>query len=328
MLHHVSGHRGFNFSGLLAMALTAFLAQAAQAKPPIVRFDMGHMVECRDITPPSPAGQNNDEKLIEAKIRISILVADGHQEDVDDVLVTIDSPTRRLRVAEFFPKTELAETVKGEVETTRTTEDTATATATLTGLHGLAIGQLGGIRHNVVNHKFTELPAKCMVLASGTTGGEHGVFFKVKGSPQHALEGAQQFTVVFQVPKHWRGDWCVVSCQARTLTKHCMTKKLEVCGQSEAYLGLYLAGDDESRALARKLDRVQTSVLAQLRAGQSQDEIAASSFEARPVSSHKHFDLVALVAPWSKSGPTDRQPTAAEAALPRALEDLSGLADR
>ena len=167
-------------------------------------------------------------------------------------MVLIEGAHRRLRIADFSPKTEMANTLAGEVETTRTTEKSATAGAqigggTLPPLYGLASASLGGTHHHVVAQTIKELPSKCLVLASGTMDSEHGVFFKIKGAPQVPLEGAKEFTCTFEVPKEWRGGWCLLSCHARGVTQRYMSKKIEPCGHAETLWGCTCAETSKGR---------------------------------------------------------------------------------
>ena len=209
------------------------------------------------------------EKVIEARFRVSILLTQGRQEDIEDLVVVIQSPENRLHVVDFSPKTELATDVTGPIETTKTDDNTVTAEAKLgagvVARYGVADVGASTSNHQTTKSSFKQLPAKCLVLASGTTHGEHGVFFKVKGSPQVSLEGAKEFTCLFAVPKNWRGDWCTLSCQARAYKKHYLNSKIENCGQSEVFIGMYLVGDDASKAAARRLDAVQGKTTVSMR---------------------------------------------------------------
>src|SRR6185437_932030 len=115
------------FAGAVALLTST---SVVEAKQPMVRFDNATAIACRVVTPPGPVTVvGSGSKLIEARFRVSVLICDGRPEEIEDVFVTIDSPRNRLRVADFSPKTEIANTLEGEVETTRTTEKSATAGA-------------------------------------------------------------------------------------------------------------------------------------------------------------------------------------------------------
>jgi hypothetical protein len=288
-------------SRLLLSGTVALLTSVVSvyARQPSVQFDVGSAIACRVVTPSGRVSIGSGAKLIEASFRVSILVSDGRPEEVEDVVVLIESPQRRLRVADFFPKTEMANCVDGEVKTTRTTDKAATLGGTIP-LYSLVGATLSGTEHHIVAQTFTEPPSKCLVLASGTTNDEHGVFFKVNDAPQVPLEGTKEFTCVFEVPKDWRGDWCVLSCQARHIRQSYMSKKYEPCGNAETFVGLYLAGDEQGQEIARRLDHLQLPQIAG-----SMDLLALGlpldvAQAAQPPTHHLFFEFPAAPATWSK----------------------------
>jgi hypothetical protein len=324
----------FFASSRLVLGSFIILASSArlEAKPlTSVVFDASSAIACRVVTPPSPVGARSGGKLIEAKFRVSILVDEGRPENVEDVVILLESPGCRLRVIDFFPKTEMADAVQGEVQTTHTTEKTLTAGAQIGGtaipIFTPASASVGGMHHQVVAQTFKELPSKCLVLASGTTNSEHGVFFKVKGSPQVPLEGAKEFTCVFEVPKDWRGDWCLLTCHARSVNER--NKKFEPCGRAQVFVGMYLAGDEQGQRVARRLERLQSRNTAnQPGFGASADEEQAAGGSSR------HKTVRATLAGWARlprlfDHSSNRNAAGANqdaVALRRTLDELSGMA--
>ena len=323
-------------SRIILFSVLCFCGSAVrlQAKQPAsVEFDASRAVPCRVVASTVDIGN----KLIEARFRVSILVNQGRPEDVEDVVVLIEGPHCRLRVIDFSPKTEMANTVAGEVQTTRTTEKTASAGAQLGGgalppLYGLASASLSGSQHNVVAQTFKELPSKCLVLASGTTDGEHGVFFKVKGAPQVPLEGAKDFICTFEVPNEWRGDWCLLSCHARGLSER--NKKLNCCGRAEIFVGLYLEDDEHGQDVARQLDCLQLPQAANSAHRLSLGVPANAEQTAMALNPHKSFR--ATLASWSKNPRLFDKLAAQNAdrvnrtniALQVTLDELGGMAGR
>jgi hypothetical protein len=307
---------------LLAGSVTTLSAK----QPASVNFDTSSQIACR-VLPSTAATVDSGMKLIEARFRVSVLVNEGSVEAVDDVVVLIESPQHRLRVIDFSPKTEVANAVDGEVQTTRTTENSTTAGAQLGGapipFYNLASAQLSGTHHEVVAQTIKELPAKCLVLASGTTDGEHGAFFKIKGAPQVPLEGAKEFTCTFEVPKNWRGGWCLVSCHARSLEDHRLSKKSELCGFAETIVGLYVSGDDQAQQVAARLDRLQPqqalSGADREALGLPQDGDTATSTASR----RGPFDLNINLVGWTKHAVVGSNQSGAE--LQQVLADLSVL---
>jgi hypothetical protein len=255
------------FLGLVNFAVFSGQPSITSAAAPQVHFDASTVVECRDVTPHGFAEVYPNERIVEAIVRISTLVVSGREEDFEDLLLVMDSPEKRLRVADFAPKTELVSDVVGTIDAKATNEKTKTTDFKLGGVlsasYGLASVQVlpststTNTRHDSVTEEYKRLPNRSLALASGTIHGEHGVFFKLKRTPLSSLEGSKDFTCLFVVPKNWRGDWLVVTCQARGFNKVLLTKSLEECGRAQILVGLYAAGDAVAkdhveRVIARK----------------------------------------------------------------------------
>jgi hypothetical protein len=330
-----------SFATAMLVAASCFSAGASQAATPKMQFDVGTTVACRDVTSPSFAAANPAERLIEARFRVSILVRQGKAEDLEELLVVIASPERRLRVVDFSPRTELASDVDGRIERVETTEGTWSIDGRIgAGIkHGAKEANLGPSvgaskgEHNSVHETFHKLPAKYLVLASGTTDAEHGTFFKLKGSTQASLEGTKEFVCIFAVSEGWRGDWCVLSCQARANVKNFMSTKQEDCGQARLYVGLHLEGDGDAKLAARNLDNTQKRYLEQIARNDSQDHVAFAGGSQKashsPVETPNLFRLMgkALKIDSDETSEAQRR-QAAEPSLKfrQALNDLRRLA--
>ena len=251
----------------LALWTTVATATPLAAAPPRVTFTASPTVECRDLTPPAFAAANPREKLIEATFRVSLLFGQGGEDQIQEVLIVIDSPQGRLRVADFEPKTESVTDIVGPIERSELNDSTKRLEAgiggTLGAKYGVASAQVtpslnaGVTEHDSVKETYKLLPPKKLLLAAGTTAGEHGVFFKLKPSTQASLEGARQFTCLFIVPRGWRGDWLRLTCTATAESRRQFVRKVEECGRTTLDVGLYLEGDVEAKRLARQLDRLQ-----------------------------------------------------------------------
>jgi hypothetical protein len=314
----MNGARRWFVSLLLVIVLqTGSLAWAHT--PPSIRFDASSAVECRDVTPPEMAESTPGEKLIEARFRVSVLLTEGREQDVEDLMIVIESPEKRLRTMDFCPKTEVGSDVEGQIQTVQTHENGNTKQAKLGGsvatLHALADAELQTTEKQTTAKTYKQLPNKYLVLASGTTHGEHGVFFKIKASPQASLEGAKEFTCVFVVPASWRADWCRLSCQARTTHKQFLgSSKLESCGQADFYVGLYLAGDEFGKIMARRVDQVQAFA--------QPNQPAKSSSSA----SAKGLEFVTVITAWARPAEPQRpEISPREAALAETLQSIGRL---
>jgi hypothetical protein len=113
-----------------------------------------------------------------------------------------------------------------------------------------------------VSDTYHKLPPKRLVLASGTTGGGYGVFFKLHPTSQDSLQGAHSYRVVFAAPANWRIDRIVLACSARGTSKVLFVKQEESSGQVATTISLYRAGDIAAQQAAQRLAGPQTPTAA------------------------------------------------------------------
>ncbi|HEY4312334.1 MAG TPA: hypothetical protein VGN12_22995 [Pirellulales bacterium] len=244
-------------------------ATCAMAAPPRVAIDVGTIVECADVTPPAYASDRSQERIVEARIRFSVLLQAGREADLEQLQVTVVSPERRMRVVDFQPRTALASELAGDVEICNSNDTTQSLNASLGGVisgdHGPAHVQaspaagVGVTQIRGSKETFHRLSPKIAVLASGTTNAEHGVFFKFRHSSQVALEGSREVTVRFLVPHEWRGDWVRLDAEMLGRHRNYLGEKIEPCGQTQVYLGLYDAGNAVAHQAAMAVASAQAS---------------------------------------------------------------------
>jgi hypothetical protein len=229
---------------------------ALLADDTLVTFDVPSSIECRDRTPSDFALANPALKVIEAKFRISArIIADG-PTDVVDFMYELTSPDRTLKVQDYLPNTTLESAVADDqIEINNAAEKAHT-----TGIDARVVYKMftvGGT-HSQSGKKseathYKQIASKDLVLASGTTDREYGVFFRIRPSRSAALEGAREFTILAVVPKTWRGDRAVVTCTARARKSSLLTSSIVTAGSQRAEIGLYLSGDAEAAATAEEL---------------------------------------------------------------------------
>ena len=257
---------------LRTLAAATLLAAALYATPSVadgtqVIFDLPDSIECRDVTPKEFAASYPARKIIEAKVRISVRIAQGSEQDLVDLRYFITSPGKTLTFRDYLPNTTLESTVVDDhIEIAKTTEKSAgtTADAHVTE-HILGLG--GSTNQSSKTTEAThykEIAPKTLILSSGTTDREHGVFFKIRPSKGASLEGAEEFTFRATVPKAWSGDWCTISCAARAKKKSLFSTTVVPAGGEMTDIGLFLAGDAKACALAKELYKTQDACAAVL----------------------------------------------------------------
>ena len=249
----------FTWFGFLAVLVLLATAPAASAEPPQVEFDVSYMINCRDVTPEEFALLNPDEKLVEAKFQVSSLVHRGDEEDLVQYLYRIESPTNRLTVVDYLPRTTLSTDVVGHVGVQRQREKNRSIGIGISGQYAqLAQSEASGSSASKSSSSvsYELLPPMELVAASGTTRRGAGAYFKMKPSPRTSLEGAKDFGLVLRVDRQWRGDCVIVHCEASRLVRGIVpmipTRK-SVCGRADFVVALYAEGDQEAKQAAKQL---------------------------------------------------------------------------
>ena len=240
-----------------AVAPGGQIGSAADTK---VVFDIPGKIECRDVTPDKCAAAHPNLKVIEGKFRISANFIIGSESSIVDFMYLLSSPEMRMQIQDYLPNTTLESTLSGDsIEVADTTESSAATSED--GHVAYRVLTLGATKNQSTkkteSDKYKQIVPKALVLASGTTNREHGVFFKLKPSKLASLEGGKEFTFLAIVPKSWRGDWCTVVCGARANKKTLLSSSVHLAGIEQSHVGLYLTGDHEASQLAERLCRVQ-----------------------------------------------------------------------
>lgn len=248
---------------VLAAALAVFIScvvfDAPAALAAEIVFDLPESIECRDATPEDFAAHEY-LKVIEGKLRISARVVQGSESEIVDFLYHIASPDKRVRFQDYLPNTTLESAVaEDQIEIKDATESATTAGADVHVVYKLLAlgGTLAQTSKNSEASHYRQIAPKELVVSSGTTDREHGVFYRLRPSRAASLEGAKEFTFLATVPKAWRGDVCTISCAARARKESLLSTSVVPAGARKAEVGLYLAGDAEAASLAEQLRRAQ-----------------------------------------------------------------------
>jgi hypothetical protein len=231
----------------------------ALAEAPQVQFDVRYAVACRDVTPrPAPASLAG-QKLIEAKLEISTLLAAGQEKDLTHYFIRIEHPRRSLAIVDYLPKTK-HEAVAKSVTVENGSENVAALGINLSGkyelltLPGPSAG-LGSKKSSSVKQEL--LPPVETVAASGTLARGTALFYKIKSTAQNRLEGTREYAIVLSVPDSWRADYLHVHCEAFGIRRSMVTAFDEPArfGQRRFIVALYQDGDAEARQIAESFAR-------------------------------------------------------------------------
>ena len=234
----------------------------ARADKPSIAFDFGRTAECRDVTPTDSDALFPHEKIVELRLRVSVHLLSGNIDDVEEVRIEIGDCDGRIRVHNFEPSTRLESHHTGDIRRSTTTEKTKSLAASLGGEVPVPLGEIvahvtptlsGRLSHReVVTETEHRIAPQHVVVASGTIGQEHGVFFKLRSSPLSSLEGVHELVVSFIVSEQWRGDSVRVCCQAIGQEQFLWIKHGATWGHTCAPVALYLSGDLKARQAAQR----------------------------------------------------------------------------
>ncbi len=241
--------------GCLIVSVAMLPDATVHAAPPQVRFDVGYMVGCRDVTPAEFREMNPDERLVEAKFQVSSLVQDGAEGDLIQYIYRIESPDRSVQIVDFLPKTTLASDLAGNVGIEKKQENSKSLGLSLAGSYDHLAKISGGTDHSSKDSsvvRYELLPSMELLAASGTIQRGCGVYFKLKPSPRTSLVGAKDFVIVMRVPQQWRGDYVHLRCEA-TGYRRSVVRPLDEplnCGERDFIVALYAEGDETAKAAA------------------------------------------------------------------------------
>lgn len=249
--------RAIFVTALLLMIATR--SRSVAADTPLVEFDVGYTIACKDTTPPEFADRNPNRKIIEAVIAISPKLVAGNESDLLELYLEIYSPDDQMPVISFAPSTDVASDVADGILRVESTES-----AGQIGVRYRATPHSGEVRAAGTSSEsrvtYELLAPKRLLIASGSIRRSHGVYFKMKPTKQGTLQGKREFACLFEVPKRWRGDHVTIRCEAKRLSGAFSRKEVN-CGLAQFAVGLHLDGDEEANKKAKLLAKTQQAVL-------------------------------------------------------------------
>jgi hypothetical protein len=242
---------------LLMAWMVVTVPAVAWSEAPRVRLDVPQTAAARDVTTRDFAFVYPQERLIEVRLPISLLLERGAARDISQLVHRIETATPTAQAVDYFPKTTLATSVVGTERVERQRVRDASASAEIAGGYpGLVSGQG---RAEVTQHwkeelAHEQLPPLELLAASGTVGRGRGVYFKLHPSARTTLEGAHDYVMVLRVPSGWRGGLLYVTSEAIGPERMPLTggETSRVVGRGRFVVALYQQGDHEARAVAQR----------------------------------------------------------------------------
>lgn len=250
------GDRRIRTALVLAILWWPVTGAPVQAQRPWVQFDVPARVGCRDVTPPEFEAANPDERLVEAKLQISSLIRDGHEDDLLQYLYRIESPERTLQIADYLPKTTLATNIVGNLGVETKLEKSSSIGITAAGHYDHVVdGDATAARSSksTSSVRYELLPRLDLLASAGTMSRGTGVYFKLRPSDRTSLEGAKDFALVLRVPRPWRGDYVRVVCESKCHKRTLVGRSAVTSGDASFVVALYDEKDPLAKAAATQL---------------------------------------------------------------------------
>lgn len=227
---------------------------------PRVQFDVSRTVACHTISDVAQPAVQPGEKLIQARVSVSLLAYRGEAEDVDECLYRFESGTGTTQVVDYLPRTTMDSSVEGNIRVQRNEEKSSQLNLSVNGGFEIVQADGGGSKSEASRAamEYELIPPQDVVAAVGTTSRSTGVYFKLRRTPQISLEGSRDFLITLRVPIDWRGGYFRAHCQAVQRTQ----RDSQVVGTGTFVVPLYLAGDLQSKRLAENLSNSEQRLYA------------------------------------------------------------------
>ena len=238
----------------LLWATSAFGADAS------VQYDVGQTVACHDVTTPEFELAHPNERLWEAKMDVSSLIHGG-EAALRHYFYQVDAINHNLVFVDYLPRTTLATDYARPVDIEQKREKSNSIGVSVSWDTLVKLGpSASSTNKKTTQLRYSLLPPKEQVAASGTRRRGRGVYFKLRRSSQHTLEGAKEFALVFRAPAEWRAGAMLLRCQAEGERKAMFRTERYLAGSGMFMLALYQAGDEQARQAAEQYARAELTL--------------------------------------------------------------------
>jgi hypothetical protein len=182
-----------------------------------VVFDVNSVVPARSADSIGIMARMPQSRFVEVRLETSALFQPAWANAIQEITVSAISRHDDVRVADYFPRTEMQTDVFGPMQVAVDSERFREG-----GIQGLGgypgAGSVSGFAYQMENGQqtvhFAQKPALEMVTTAGTLQRQQGVYFKQRQSSQTTLEGSRIFRIIFEVPETWRADLLDITMEA------------------------------------------------------------------------------------------------------------------
>ena len=249
--------RAATLTALLTLAAFSFASiKSADAAPPqAVSFDAPAIVVAEPLDPSVHNAPTSGGTFLRLKLTVSTMIHPDYRGKVDEVVVSIDSPSRALRVVDFWPKTEMYSQVQGTITVANEMQKNQNFAFNVAGGYEPFVrGNANGDFHSQqqVHENYERRPPMQMLTSSGTVNRGYGAFFKFRPGPMPVLEGDRELALLVEAPLGWRADLLHVHMQAVGQASNGFGgTDIQSVGSAELWTAAHLLGDQEAAQMAR-----------------------------------------------------------------------------
>ncbi|MEZ6087574.1 MAG: hypothetical protein R3C05_06025 [Pirellulaceae bacterium] len=194
---------------ILFVGTIAFNRSLSAESTSAIAFDVASVAAARTVEPAPGVFVPEGYRWVQVHLDISSLIDSAQKNKPHEFLYTLHWANRDSRVMDYSPRTQLSDTVIGGIQVEESKEKSKNLGLSVKGSYiGMIHGDGGAdVADKVCNRtKFEKVAPQEIVYAAGTIDRGQGVYFKLRSTATHVLDGQKRFSVTLQVPNDWRGD--------------------------------------------------------------------------------------------------------------------------
>ena len=252
-------------TAILQLSIVILLAGRTDAKSPqAVSFDAPAIVVAEPLDPTASTAPTTGGTLLRIRMPVSTLVQPSFRGQIEEFVVEVDSPSRALRVLDFWPKTEVYSHIDGTIAVENYAHKNQNFAFKVSGAYepfgrGAATGDFQ--QHQQTEARYQQRPPMQLLTSSGTIGRGYGVFYKFRPGAVPVLEGDREIAMLVEAPAGWRGDLLHISMRAVAAGASAYAPhELQVVGSTEMWTAVHRAGDAQAAQAARRFTATEQTV--------------------------------------------------------------------
>lgn len=253
------------FASIATLLLTiASFSTVQGGGPQAVSFDAPAIVVAEPLDQNVHSAPSTGGTFLRLRLTVSTMISPEYRGHVDEVVVSIDSPSLALRVIDFWPKTEMYSQVQGTITVANEMQKNQNYAFNVSGgyepfVRGTANGDYRSQQQ--VHENYQRQPPMQLLTSSGTVNRGYGVFFKFRPGPTPVLEGDREIALLVEAPAGWRADLLHVHMQAVGPASNGFgSVEKQNLGSTELWTAAHLLGDNEAGQMARRYMNTEQSV--------------------------------------------------------------------